>query len=179
MTNEPQDDGLNEDKPIDKAKHKFRMRHDWNNLIDDIIQDGQADGIFDNLKGKGKPLNLNKSVFGQELELAHGLMKENDLTPLWISNRNNINEKIKNLRKDIERVWTRHEREFRVIQDLTHRGSLTISWDDACLRWIGEIDDINKDISNYNLKRPIDNLEIMKLELERELKRIDAPRWLR
>lgn len=167
------------EKSNKKAKHQFRMRNDWNNLIEDLIQDGQDKGIFDNLPGSGKPLNLNKSVYGAELDLAHNLMKENDLTPAWIMSRNQIMEKIESLRADIKRKWERHEREFRIIQDVVHRDSLTISWDDACLKWLGDIEKINKQIGDYNLKRPVDNMELLKLDLESELKRVGAPRWLR
>ncbi len=115
-----------------KAKHRFRMRHDWDNLMDELIQQGQEDGVFDNLSGKGKPLNLKKAVFGAELELAHSLMKENDAAPVWIMNRNNVQARLALLRKEIVRIWTRHEREFRIIQDPLHRDGLTLSWDDAC-----------------------------------------------
>jgi len=168
-----------EDNSIKKAKHQFRMRNDWNNLIDDLIQDGQDKGIFDNLPGKGKPLNLKKSVYGAELDLAHKLMKENDLAPAWIMSRNQILEKIASLRNEVQRKWERHEREFRIIQDIVHRDGLTISWDDACLKWLGDIEKINKQISDFNLKRPVDNMELLKLDLESELKRVGAPRWLR
>jgi DnaJ homolog subfamily C member 28 len=179
MADEIKHQNNDQENSADKSNHQFRMRHDWNNLIEDIIQEGQKDGIFDNLKGKGKPLNLNKSLFGQELELAHGLMKESDLTPLWISNRITIKEKIETLRTEMKRVWNRHEREFRVIQDAVHRSRLTLSWDDAIQRWLNKVVEINKEIDSYNLKRPIDNLELIKLNLDKELERLDAPRWLR
>ena len=60
-----------------------------------------------------------------------------------------------------------------------NKGRLTIRWDDNCLKWIAEIDELNKAIEAFNLKRPFDNLEIFKLNLESELKRAGAPRWLR
>ena len=164
---------------VKKAKHQFRMRNDWNNLIEDLIQDGKEQGIFDDLKGKGKPLDLKKSVYGADRDLAHNLMKENDLTPAWIMSRNHILDDIETLRADIQRKWERHEREFRIIKDPVHRGGLTISWDDACQKWIEDIEKLNKQIGDYNLKRPIDNMELLKLDLELELKRVGAPRWLR
>lgn len=161
------------------AEHRFRMRHDWDNLIEDLIQDGKELGVFDDLPGKGKPLKLNQSPYGKERHLAHELMKQNDLTPAWIMSRNVIRAEIDKLRADIERTWARHEREFRIIQDRRHRDSLTISWDDACQRWTAQIVQLNKQISDYNLKRPIANMELVKLDLDWELKRAGAPRWLK
>jgi len=46
----------------DELSHRQRIRHDWDNLIEDIIAEGRDRGLFDNLKGKGKPLDLNKSL---------------------------------------------------------------------------------------------------------------------
>ena len=174
----PENDHAAEDSSK-KVEHQFRMRHDWNNLIDDLIQAGQEQGMFDNLPGEGKPLNLKKSVYGAELDLAHSLMKHNDLTPAWIMDRNQILAEVEAVRTDIRRQWEQHEREFRIIQDATHRSSLTVSWDNACRKWLHDIAALNKKISDFNLKRPIDNMELLKLELEFELKRVGAPRWLR
>lgn len=168
-----------ENDALDRAKHQYRMRYDWHNLIDDLIQEGREDGVFDNLPGKGKPLKLNKNIYAADSELAHSLMKHNDLTPAWIMNRNHILEKLDALRAHMRRTWQRHEREFRLIEDACHRDSLTISWDNVCQKWQGEIDKLNKEINDFNLKRPIDRMELIKLNLESELKRVNAPRWLR
>ena len=179
MTEEKKETDNEASDSFKKAKHQFRMRNDWNNLIEDLIQDGKEQGVFDDLSGKGKPLNLKKSVYGAELDLTHHLMKDNNLTPAWIMSRNQILEAIQTVRTDICRKWERHEREFRIIQDPVHRGGLTISWDDACQKWTKDIEKLNKQIGDYNLKRPIDNMELLKLDLELELKRVGAPRWLR
>lgn len=169
----------NDPTPVQKAMHQYRMRHDWRNLIDDLIQDGQEKGVFDNLKGKGKPLNLSSGLFGEEKKLAHELLKDNKLTPVWINNRNQVIEETKQLRHEIQTLWVRYEREFRIITDRRHRDNLTLRWDDACLDWEARISKLNKLIDDYNLKRPISSLELYKLSLERELNRSGAKRWLR
>ncbi len=163
----------------DRIEHQFRMRFDWDNLIEDKIQEGKEKGIFEELKGKGKPLNLNKNPFGKDKELAHSLLKDNKMTPAWIGSRKMIMDNIENLRLQMKKSWKRHEREYRVLTDQTHRDSLIISWDDDCLHWEKEIVKLNKLINDYNLKRPINNLEIIKIELNRELQKIGAVRWLK
>lgn len=160
-------------------QHRLRMRFDWDNLIEEKIQEGQENGIFDDLKGKGKPLNLSQNPYDKERKLAHSLLKDNRMTPAWIGSRNHITTQIDQLRKEMARVWQRHEREYKVLKDERYRDSLSISWDDQCQKWENQILTLNKLISDYNLKRPIDNLEIIKLELSRELQRINAVRWLR
>lgn len=163
----------------DELNHRHRMRHDWDNLIEDIISDGTNRGLFDNLKGKGKPLDLTRSAFGRDQELAHNLLKENDIAPAWIMQRNDILAKQAKLRAEMARQWERHEGSFRVAVTGEARGRLTISWDDVCLRWLAQIEELNKDIRSYNLKRPSENLELFQLNLEKELERLGAPRWLR
>ena len=165
------------ENPLEIAEYRARLRHDRPGLIEEIIQDGLEDGLFDNLPGKGKPLNLNKNPYAEDMQLANDLLKENDLPPAWILQRNEILANVAQLRTTIERQWAWHEREFTIPN--ADKGRLTIRWDDYCLKWLAEIDEINKAIDAFNLKRPLENIEIFKLTLERELKRANAPRWLR
>ena len=180
-SNTPDDNGKarREKEYEELLQHRLRMRFDWDNLIEDKIQEGREKGIFDQLKGKGKPLTLSKNPFGKDKELAHSLLKDNKMTPAWIGSRKQIVADIEQLREDIKKSWERHSREYRVIKDTHYRDSLVISWDDACQLWEQKIDKINKLVVDYNLKRPINNLEILKIDLLRELQRIGAERWLR
>ena len=65
MGNNKMDDFLKSsaDSEAEQARHRQRMKEDWDGLIEDIVQEGKDRGIFDNLKGKGKPLNLSKNHF--------------------------------------------------------------------------------------------------------------------
>ena len=66
--NTPNDDEKiqREQEHEERLQHRFRMRFDWDNLIEDKIQEGKEKGIFDQLKGKGKPLPLSKNPFGKD-----------------------------------------------------------------------------------------------------------------
>ncbi|MCP4423671.1 MAG: DUF1992 domain-containing protein [Chloroflexi bacterium] len=167
-----------EQSPDSKATRHYRMRHDWNNLIDDLIEEGREQGAFDNLSGKGKPLNLKRNLFAPELELAHGLLKHNDMKPPWITARGELQAQIETLRADIKKQWRQHEQAYRLAQDKGHQGALIINWDDHYLRWESEIAALNKQINNFNLKRPSTNLELFKISLEKELERVEAQRHL-
>ena len=172
-------DKREDENSSDELNHRHRLRHDWDNLIEDIIGEGVNRGVFENLKGKGKPLDLSKNFFAKEQELAHSLLKENEVAPAWIMQRNDILAQQAKLRAEMARKWAGHERAFQVAADSEARGRLTISWDDACLEWLAQIEKLNQEIRNYNLKRPSDRLELFQVKLEKELERIGAPRWLR
>jgi hypothetical protein len=154
------------------------MRTDLRNLVDDLIEDGRQRGIFDNLKGQGKPLELERNAYEGSMELANRLLKDNQLRPAWISQRIVVLEKIEALREAISRAWGRYEPAFQFAQGEGQRSGLAIGWDDECRRWEEEISKLNRLIEDYNLKRPSDRLEIFKVRLADELQRAGARRYL-
>jgi len=121
---------------------------------------------------------LDENAFEGSARLANKLLKDNDLRPAWLSHRVNVVEKIDALRADIARTWGRYRQAFAQAQGAGHRPALTLGWDDACRRWETAIVALNKEIESYNLKRPMSQLELFKLRLDDELRRIDAPRFL-
>ena len=77
------------DPQADKSsEHRWRMRSDWDNLIDELIEEGRRQGAFDNLPGAGKPLNLRRNRYAPETELAHDLLRQNDLVGVYSINPN-------------------------------------------------------------------------------------------
>jgi DnaJ homolog subfamily C member 28 len=168
--------------PIDNkklAEHRLRMRFGWDDLIEDLIQDGQDRGAFENLRGKGKPLDLKRSHFGAEWAMAHSIMKENKVLPPWIEKRNQIVAEIDFLRIEIGRFWARYDRAFSLAQGKSVRDALALEWEKVCQEWEEKLLGINKRIIDFNLARPTDNLEIYRLRLDDELLRVGARRDLR
>lgn len=164
--------------PDTGSKHRYRMRYEWRDLIEDLIEDGRQRGIFDDLAGRGRPLDLSPTHYEGSSALANRLLKDNDLRPAWLAGRVTILEKIEALRVDIGRSWDRYRAAFEQAVGEGQRGSLTIGWDGACRRWENEIIALNKLIASYNLKRPVEQLELFKLRLADELNRAGAPRYL-
>lgn len=159
-------------------EHQRRMRFQWNDLIEDLIEDGRRRGLFEDLPGKGKPLNLEQNIFEGNSTLANQLMRANDIKPIWLAQRIGVLEKIDGLRADMARTWERYDTAFSHAYGDSHRQALTIGWDEQCQRWQKTIEKLNKEIGTYNLKRPDGQPELIKLRLNDELERIDAPRYL-
>jgi len=179
MTKPPARQNKNAPQPTDETlSHRLRMRFDWDNLIDELIEKGREQGAFDDLRGHGKPLNLQKNPYAAGMELANELLKQNDLRPAWMMMRSDLLEAIGLLRERIGHTWQRHALAYRFAQDAAQRSALEISWDDACRQWQAEMVKLNKRIGDFNLRRPSDKLEIFKLRLDDELKRAGAARWL-
>lgn len=165
------------DTPQQQAEYRARMRLEWHDLIEELITEGREQGKFDNLPGKGKPLNLPQNPYAPDQELAYALLKDNQLVPAWIMDRNRLLEQAKALRLDMERLWQRWKRQFDL--EPASRDAISIRWYDQCQAWDKQIGELNKKIADFNLKRPSENLELIKLDLDWELSRLGAVRWLR
>ena len=76
-------------------------------LIDEQIKNAIAEGLFDNLKGAGKPLNLDDYFAAPEdLRAGYTLLKNNDFVPEEIELLKEIRilrEKIKNCGEEDEK----------------------------------------------------------------------------
>lgn len=67
----------------------------WQGLIEQRIQDGLSQGVFDNLPGMGKPLNLWDDAFvPEEMRMGFRLLRSNGLAPLWVEVNREIQEDI-------------------------------------------------------------------------------------
>ncbi len=158
--------------------YRRRMRYQREDLIEELIEDGQRRGLFEALPGAGKPLELEQNFYEGSAALANQLMKNNDIRPPWLSYRIDVTEKIEAFRADVRVTWERYRLAFEQAAGESHRPALSIGWDDACRRWQTTIEQLNKAIESYNMKRPRGQVELFKLRLNDELKRVDAPRYL-
>ncbi len=174
---ESNDDPLAEEED-NLNKHRRRMRFQWRDLMEDLIEEGQQRGLFDDLPGKGKPLDLEQNIFEGSQTLANQIMKANNIKPAWLSHQLGVVESIETLRAEMARTWERYRTNFAYAPDESHRQALNLGWDKVCRDWQVAVDKINKEMDSYNLKRPPGQAELYKLRLADELKRIEAPRYL-
>jgi DnaJ family protein C protein 28 len=150
----------------------------WSDMMDGIIGEAISEGLFDNLPGEGKPLNLTTNPFSPETELAHQLLKANDFTLPWITERAALQKAVDDLRDSVSQQWTMYKDEFLAAESKTIRMSLNLGWTRQIERWSQKIRDLNDQIAEANLKQPAKQLEILKLSLDSELERIGASREL-
>ena len=53
----------NPDERVSGARHRQRMVTEYRDLIEDLIEDGRRRGLFDDLSGAGRPLDLEQNVY--------------------------------------------------------------------------------------------------------------------
>jgi DnaJ family protein C protein 28 len=174
------DNELDKDRDeLENEEHRIPPLSQWSSAMDDIIDEAVNEGFFDNLAGRGKPLDLRSNPFGQESELAFQLLKQNDYTLPWIEARSELLEIIAAFRLEIIGRWTEFRDEYRVAQSDLLKAGLESGWRQQLNDWQEKIGELNKRISNANLKLPGEKLEIFQLNLDVELQRANAHRDLR
>lgn len=137
---------------------------DWQGLVEQRILDGMERGMFDNLPGMGKPLNLDDDQFvPQEFKMAFRMLRSTGMAPLWVE----LNKEIRADLERLERFRSHIHRQWQTISpiELAHRR-------DEYLRRISEI---NSKIINYNILAPSSRVHFSTLIVDDELERFDHP----
>jgi DnaJ family protein C protein 28 len=82
---------------------------DWQGLVEDRIREAMERGDFDNLKGKGEPLNLKRNPWAGDWELAFHILENAGYAPEWIERDKEIRAELAALRGLLDRhiVWHR------------------------------------------------------------------------
>lgn len=136
--------------------------------IEEHIRRAIEEGKFDNLPGKGKPLQLDDNPLADpEWRLANHILRNAGFTLPWIEMRKEIEEKLLEARIALKRSWDWRE-------SAAERGEkpaeVEPDWKQASERFSEQIAEINKLIRAYNLAAPNDRLQLPLLNTERELR---------
>jgi hypothetical protein len=161
----------NQDKP--------RSMEEWADLVTKRIEEAMRRGDFDNLPGHGKPLPPDQdAMVPEEQKMAFKLLKNNDMTPTWIGDRKEMLRTIEGWREQFQRIV--HEAHTAWVAASTDKRRVQVrqSWERWIARWEDEITELNRRINTINLKQPITHLEIYKLRLDDELRKVGMGRTL-
>jgi hypothetical protein len=118
-------------------------------VIDEQIKDAMRKGQFANLPGTGKPLKLDDDAHTPEnMRMAHKLMRDNEITPEWMTVGKEIDAAREKLVADIKQA---------------HRHGV------ATLRERAK--KLNSQILSYNLKVPQGVVHKRHVDFDAELKK--------
>jgi DnaJ family protein C protein 28 len=157
---------------------KPRDPKDWESWIDQAIREAQERGEFDDLPGRGKPLDLTPNPYAKEQELAFKILKDAGYAPEWIELDKAIRAKLHTSRAALARAWQRHQDR---LQDLAgHSGSWAAAerqraeanWRDAMEAFERETGRLNQQIADLNLKVPAPRFQRIKVDVLREIARV-------
>jgi hypothetical protein len=141
----------------------------YSRKIEEAIKKAMKSGAFDNLPGKGEPLDLgDDSYLSDEWRLTHHLLRSNDFTLPWIQRRQEIEKHIEAARATLTRVWTWRQG----IEDKQQAKFADGEWQRALENFQQEIGAINENIRDYNLEAPSTRFHLVPLRAEREIDKI-------
>ncbi|XP_073526930.1 dnaJ homolog subfamily C member 28 [Phyllobates terribilis] len=150
-----------------KHSKKVKITQAIERLVEDLIQESMAKGDFDNLSGKGKPLNKFSSCPHID-PMTHNLNRiliDNGYQPEWIVLQKEIRETIDKLRQDL--VASRKK----LGDPMTYRQET--QWMEICETFREDITKLNKRISDFNLVVPLLSRQMVHFRAEKEISRAE------
>jgi DnaJ family protein C protein 28 len=137
--------------------------------IDEQIRQAMQRGEFDNLPGKGKPLNLSQNPHEDPgWRITYRMLKENGYTLPWIESRRSIEIDFENDLASLQRSWEWHVA-------ATGRRNLVFAereWQQALQKFHQAVTRLNKRVRNYNLEIPSNQFQRRLINAELEIKKI-------
>ena len=120
----------------------------WETIAERKIREAMSEGAFDNLTGKGRPLNLEENPYEEpSLRMAHRLLRNNGFAPAWV-------EEAKDLEQEIDVAC----------RDFAVHGSPD--------RFREQTAAINRRILAHNLKTPSALFHMLPVDVEAEIRKI-------
>ena len=138
--------------------------------IEEIIRQAMEEGAFDDLPGKGKPLQLDQNPHQDpEWRAAHHILKNGGFTLPWIESLREIEVASQDARANLERSWKWYQGKLeKGIEDRL----LNVEWERSVETFQEQIAAINKKIRTYNLQVPNDRFQLQLINIEQEFERV-------
>ena len=140
----------------------------WESLVDQKIREAMEQGEFDNLAGKGEPIDLSENPFEDpDWRTAHRMLRNAGFAPAWIEERKDIDAELEAARIQLSRVWT----VLQNAQGTQHERGARARWEKALSSFQQQVGELNRRISAWNLKAPAPGFQRKRIDAEREIER--------
>jgi DnaJ family protein C protein 28 len=135
-------------------------------MIEDLIREARERGDFDNLPGKGQPLNLTRDPLLDPLTvIVHRILLDNGVSHPLIEARRGIAAETEEVRADLTSAW-----------QFYRRSRDEEAWTVALLKFRARVKEINRDVRIFNLKTPSPALHGLAIDTGEEISRIVSER---
>ena len=116
-------------------------------LTEKKLREAIENGEFDDLPGKGEPIDLKENPFEDpDLRVVHRLLRNAGFAPAWIEERKDIDAEFEAVRIKLSRAWALFGKGGKAPSDP--------EWKRIVREFREKIAELNKRISLYNLKAP-------------------------
>ena len=141
----------------------------WESLIDQKIREAMEQGEFDDLSGKGEPIDLSENPYEDpDWRTAHRLLRNAGFAPAWIEESKDIDAEFEVALARLRQAWTILQN----AQGTRHETGATQRWEAARLEFIEKARELNQRINTWNLKAPATGFQRRRIDPEREIEAI-------
>lgn len=141
----------------------------WESLIDQKIREAMERGEFDNLTGKGEPIDLSENPYEDpDWRTAHRMLRNAGFAPSWIEERKDIDAELAVARSNLARVWMIRQN----ARNTEHESSAGMRWQNALQTFREKVVELNRRINLWNLKAPAVAFQRARIDVEAEIKGI-------
>ena len=151
----------------------------WGEIVERQIVEAQERGEFDDLSGKGKPMNLPENPFADpDWRVAYKLLQDNGFTLGWIELDKEIRAELTTCRERLlqsKRWYEQSMAQLGYQEDRWCEGERTrvqYVWEHALETFAAQVAQINEKIELFNLKVPLVNLQRPKISVDEEKRRL-------
>ena len=116
-------------------------------LTEKRLREAIENGEFDDLPGKGEPIDLRENPFEDpDLRVVHRLLRNAGFAPAWIEERKDIDAEFEAARQKLSRAWALFGKDGKSPSDA--------EWDRSLGEFREKIVEVNQRTRIYNLKAP-------------------------
>jgi DnaJ family protein C protein 28 len=165
---------------------------DWGSCVEEKIREAMERGEFDDLPGKGRPLDLTPNPFAGDQELAFKVLKDAGCAPEWIELDKAIRGRMERARSTLARQWDRCSAQLRELEARSHglagterpvssereRERVRKAWKAAVVAFEQEVQASNREIADLNLKVPSPRFQRPRVDARAEIAQLTgAVEW--
>ena len=116
-------------------------------LTEKNIREAIEKGEFDNLPGKGQPLDLSENPFEDpDLRTVHRLLRNAGFAPAWIEERKDIEAQFELARTTLSRAWGLYAPDG--------KSPNADAWERNVTEFRAQVAELRRRVHIYNLKAP-------------------------
>lgn len=160
---------------------KKQTPRDWEDAVEKQIREAMARGEFENLRGKGKPLDLGGNPYApKDWQLAYKMMQDAGVVPDWIEHGKEIRADLETLMAWLAKQaqWQR-ERAAKARQLAPHKmiaehKHLATVREQIVTKFRERARALSQEIDVFNLKAPPGIPHFTRVRIEEEIEKFQA-----